>query len=77
MACQTDPPKMCTLGTQLSVKTLQPHYKSTGLFTLRYFIMSLCLRVKVVTASHFLICCDSKDTEYLFYHRHTENCALH
>ena len=37
----------------------------------------LCLRVKVVTASHFLICCDSKDTECLFYHRVTENCVLH
>ncbi|XP_031431312.1 uncharacterized protein LOC116222179 isoform X2 [Clupea harengus] len=31
VACQTDRPKMCTVGTQLSVKTLRPHYKSTGL----------------------------------------------
>ncbi|XP_031429046.1 uncharacterized protein LOC105898184 isoform X2 [Clupea harengus] len=30
VACQTDPPKMCTVGTQLSVKTQRPHYKSTG-----------------------------------------------
>ncbi|XP_060939586.1 zinc finger and SCAN domain-containing protein 12-like [Limanda limanda] len=28
MACQTDPPKLCTVGTQLSLKTLAPHYKS-------------------------------------------------
>ena len=34
VACQTDPPKMRTHGTQLSMKTLRPHYKSTGLFTL-------------------------------------------
>ncbi|XP_062261089.1 zinc finger protein 142-like [Platichthys flesus] len=30
MACQTDPPKLCTVGTQLSLKTLQPHFKSIG-----------------------------------------------
>ncbi|XP_031418465.1 uncharacterized protein LOC105908557 isoform X2 [Clupea harengus] len=30
VACQTDRPKMCTVGTQHSVKTPRPHYKSTG-----------------------------------------------
>lgn len=26
MACQTDPPKGCTVGTQLSIQTPQPHF---------------------------------------------------
>ncbi|XP_067217565.1 uncharacterized protein [Chanodichthys erythropterus] len=30
VACQTDTPQLCTVGTQLSIKTLRPHYKSTG-----------------------------------------------
>ncbi|XP_031419223.1 zinc finger and SCAN domain-containing protein 2-like isoform X3 [Clupea harengus] len=29
-ACQTDQAKMCTVGTQLCMKTLRPHYKSTA-----------------------------------------------
>ncbi|XP_058617212.1 uncharacterized protein LOC131530781 isoform X2 [Onychostoma macrolepis] len=30
VACQTDTTPLCTVGTQLSIKTLRPHYKSTG-----------------------------------------------
>ncbi|XP_035038595.1 uncharacterized protein LOC118124661 [Hippoglossus stenolepis] len=30
VACQTDPPNMCTVATPLSVKSLPPDYKSTG-----------------------------------------------
>ncbi|XP_016346660.1 uncharacterized protein LOC107692211 [Sinocyclocheilus anshuiensis] len=30
VACQTDTTQLCTVGTQLSIKTLRPHYKSTG-----------------------------------------------
>ncbi|XP_058627963.1 uncharacterized protein LOC131538118 [Onychostoma macrolepis] len=30
VACQTDPPKLCTVATQLSITTLRPHFRSTG-----------------------------------------------
>ncbi|KAI2664085.1 Chaperone protein DnaJ [Labeo rohita] len=30
VACQTDTPQLCTVGSQLSIKTLRPHYKSTA-----------------------------------------------
>ncbi|KAL2087073.1 hypothetical protein ACEWY4_018132 [Coilia grayii] len=30
VACQTDPPKSTSVGTQLSMKTLKPHFRSTG-----------------------------------------------
>uniref|UniRef100_A0A8P4G5H1 THAP-type domain-containing protein n=1 Tax=Dicentrarchus labrax TaxID=13489 RepID=A0A8P4G5H1_DICLA len=30
VACQTDPPTTRSFGTQLSMKTLQPHFRSTG-----------------------------------------------
>ncbi|XP_051255127.1 uncharacterized protein LOC127362901 [Dicentrarchus labrax] len=30
VACQTDPPSTRKIGTQLSMKTLQPHFRSTG-----------------------------------------------
>ncbi|XP_058628472.1 uncharacterized protein LOC131538581 isoform X2 [Onychostoma macrolepis] len=30
VACQKKTPQLCTVGTQLSIKTLRPHYKSTG-----------------------------------------------
>ncbi|KAL7405215.1 hypothetical protein ABVT39_025343 [Epinephelus coioides] len=30
VACQTDQPVTCTVGTQLSMRTLQPHFRSTG-----------------------------------------------
>ncbi|XP_041664878.1 uncharacterized protein LOC121523883 [Cheilinus undulatus] len=33
VACQTDPSKLRTVGTQLSMKTLQPHVRSTGVST--------------------------------------------
>ncbi|XP_030250399.1 uncharacterized protein LOC115567705 [Sparus aurata] len=29
VACQTDQPVTCTVGTQLSMRTLQPHFRST------------------------------------------------
>ncbi|XP_036964597.1 uncharacterized protein LOC119025295 isoform X2 [Acanthopagrus latus] len=30
VACQTDQPVKCTVGTQLSMRTLRPHFRSTG-----------------------------------------------
>ncbi|KAL1251999.1 hypothetical protein QQF64_019795 [Cirrhinus molitorella] len=31
VACQTDTPQICTVGTHLSIKTLRPHYKSADI----------------------------------------------
>lgn len=46
VACQTDTPQLCTAGTQLSIKTLRPHYKSSGLmiqilYSVKSFILFL------------------------------------
>ncbi|KAL7373051.1 hypothetical protein ABVT39_009334 [Epinephelus coioides] len=30
VSCQTDPPTTCTVGTQLSMRTLQPHFRSAA-----------------------------------------------
>ncbi|XP_050950932.1 uncharacterized protein LOC127153734 [Labeo rohita] len=46
VACQTDIPQLCTVGTQLSIKTLHSHYKSTDVGVGSSHTMSSSLPIK-------------------------------